>query len=393
MSAKRNHAKTYRFLWNTIGPVIRFIFRFKSSMVQVPSEPYLVLVNHNTDLDAALVALSFREHMYFVVSEHALRKGFSSWLLRSFFAPIPRVKGTADAQAALDIIRALRHGNNVCLFAEGNRSFTGVTGAIFPATGKLAKAAGVTLVTYRIEGGYLTAPRWGRTQRRGKMTGTCVNIYSPDQLRSMTADEVNKHIAEDLFEDAFLRQKKEKIRFRGKRLAEGLENALFLCPSCGGIGTLKGKGDLFSCTCGLMMRYTEYGFFEGENAPFSCVRDWDVWQNGRLEELAATKGLVFSDQDTQLFVVDRHHRMSLIDKGVLSMDAETLKLGETWFLLTDISDIAMVGASKLLLNAQGRHYEIRAPRKYYCGRKYFLLYRLYISIKEKERIEELSASS
>ena len=31
----------------------------------------------------------------------------------------------ADAQSAMQILRALRKGHNVCLFAEGNRSFSG----------------------------------------------------------------------------------------------------------------------------------------------------------------------------------------------------------------------------------------------------------------------------
>jgi len=43
----------------------------------------------------------------------------------------------------------------------------------------------------------------------------------------------------------------------------------------------------------------------------------------------------------------------------------------------------MVGASKLVLTAKGRHFEIRAPKKYYCGRKYLLLYQIYKSAKER----------
>jgi 1-acyl-sn-glycerol-3-phosphate acyltransferase len=51
------------------------------------------LANHNTDLDPALLALSFPYHMYFVASEHVFRKGFVSWLLKYFFAPISRTRG------------------------------------------------------------------------------------------------------------------------------------------------------------------------------------------------------------------------------------------------------------------------------------------------------------
>ncbi len=126
----------------------------------------------------------------------------------------------------------------MCLFAEGNRSYNGVTGPIFPATGKLAKATGASLVTYRFEGGYLTTPRWSRSTRKGNMRGYVVNVYSPEQLKTMSPEEVNQRIREDIMEDAFDRQLTMPYRYKGKDLAKGLEHALYFCPKCGKTGTL-----------------------------------------------------------------------------------------------------------------------------------------------------------
>ena len=377
MDAHNRHMRIYRFLWHIVGPFIRRIFRIEAAPAPGLPAPYLVLANHNLDLDPALVGLSFPQHMYFVASEHVFRKGWISKLLRAMFAPISRMKGATDAQAALDIIRALRRGSNVCLFAEGNRSFSGVTGPISPATGKLAKAAGVSLITYRLTGGYLTKPRWARTRRRGRMTGTCVRVYTTEELKTMTPEEVNAHIAEDLFEDAFLRQSEIPVPFYGQGLAEGLETALFLCPQCGGVGTLRGKGDRFICRCGLSVRYTVYGFFEGADVPFSCVRDWDVWQAAELEVRAGNHTVCFSDPDTRLFAINKRHRMRSVDKGTLTMDGQALTLGSTRLPLDDISDMAVIKTAGIMLTAAGRHYEIRSRDKHYCGRKYFLLQQIY----------------
>ena len=90
----------------------------------------LVVANHNMDYDPILVSMAFDDHLYFVASEHVFRWGLLSRLLVWAFAPIARMKGTADAQSAMQILRTLRKGRNVCLFAEGNRSFNGVTGPI-----------------------------------------------------------------------------------------------------------------------------------------------------------------------------------------------------------------------------------------------------------------------
>ena len=380
MGAEKRHVNSYRFLWHALNRTLSHIFRFEAEPANAPPAPYLVLANHNLNLDPALVALSFPEHMYFVASEHVFRKGFASWLLRRYFAPISRMKGATDAQAALDIIRALRRGSSVCLFAEGNRSFSGVTGPVFPATGKLAKISGVPLITYHMTGGYLTQPRWSLNRRKGKMTGACAKVYMPEQLKEMTAEQVNAHIAEDLYEDAFLRQEKERIPFRGKDLAAGLETAFFLCPKCHGVGTMQSSGDRYSCTCGLSVRYNEYGFFEGidgKEPPFTTTRDWDAWQIEQLEAQQEERAMAFSDKDTQLMAINKRHRMRPVDAGTLRMDGEAITLGQTRLPLDNISDMAVAASSDIMLTANGQHYEIRSKNRYFCGRKYLMLYQIY----------------
>lgn len=379
-NANKRHRAVWTFLHLALGGVIKRIFRYDYEIVRPSEQPYLVLANHNTDLDPALVALSFPEHMYFVASEHVFRKGFVSWLMTYFLGPISRMKGATDATAALSVLREIRKGHNVCLFAEGNRSFNGVTGPIFPATGKLAKATGAALVTYRMEGGYLTTPRWSHSMRKGGMRGYCVNIYTPEQLKQMTPEEVNEHIREDIFEDAFERQIEKPFRFRGKGLAEGLENALYICPKCGRVGTLRSKGDRFFCDCGLNVRFTETGFFEGEDAPFSTVRDWDAWQDGRLEAYADALGddeEAFSDARVLLTGVGQRHRSTVLEEGRLSMSKRALTLGGHSFPLGQINDMGVAGTSKIMFSTvDGSFYELRAGKERYCGRKYFQLYQL-----------------
>ncbi len=246
--ALKRHKRVFAFCRVMLGGILKRIYRFHPEKAQIGKGPFLITANHNGELDPALLALSFSEHMYFVSSEHVFRKGFISWLLVYFFAPISRVKGMTDATAALNIIRHIKKGTNVCLFAEGNRSYNGVTGPIFPATGKLAKATGAPLVTYRFEGDYLTSPRWSKTTRKGYMRGYVVNVYSPEQLKQMTPEEVNDHIRADIWEDAFERQLKKPYEFKGKELAKVGKRAVFL-PKCGKTGTLHSEGDVFSCTC------------------------------------------------------------------------------------------------------------------------------------------------
>lgn len=375
----KRHRSIWFFLKATLGGIIKNIYGFECEPADPGKGPYLILANHNTDLDPALIALSFPDHMYFVASEHVFRKGFVSWLLKYCFAPISRTKGTTDATAALSVIRTIRQKSNVCLFAEGNRSFNGVTGPIFPATGKLAKATGASLVTYRFEGGYLTLPRWARSIRKGRMVGRLVHVYTPEELKAMTPEEVNRHIREDIAEDAFDRQcmQPHPLRYRGKGLAEGLENAIYFCPKCGKPGTLHSKDDRFFCDCGMSVRYTETGFFEGEDVPFYTVRDWDTWQNGRLKEYIDSLGddeIAFSDENVKLIGVELGHKSRLLETGKLFITKTVIGVGSHTFPLEKIVSMGLMGTYKMMFSVEGVSYELRTAKNMYCGRKYLTFF-------------------
>lgn len=376
--AGRRHAFLYRLLRALVRLPVSLYMHYACPRVKLPDGPCIVLANHNTDLDPLLVAFAFDRHMYFVASEHVFRKGFWSKALTKIFAPISRMKGSTDAAAALEILRRLKRKENVCLFPEGNRSYTGVTGEIFPATGKLVKASGATLVTFRFLGGYLATPRWARNHRRGPVRGELRGIYAPDALRKMDADAVNALIAKDIFEDAFLRQERERTRYPARAKAEWLETALYVCPKCQKIGTLHSFGDTFACDiCGLQTTYTDEGLFAGGDAPFHTVRDWDVWQTEWMRAYinALGDGEAFSDGGVTLERIGEGHEMSAADSGRLVMSRSALTVGKTRFPLAEISGMALFGKAKIALTAAGAHYEIRFPPAG-CGRKYLLLYEM-----------------
>lgn len=382
--ALARHKRVFWFCKTFLGGIIRSIYGFHPEKTELGKGPFLFTANHNGELDPAFLAMSFKEHMYFVSSEHVFRKGLLSKLLVYFFAPISRVKGMTDAAAALNVIRAIKRNTNVCLFAEGNRSYNGVTGPIFLATGKLAKASGATLVTYRLEGGYLTTPRWSKTTRKGYMRGYVVNVYPPEQLKQMTPEEVNDHIRADIWEDAFDRQLQNPHVYKHKALAEGLENAIYFCPKCGKQGGLSSRGDIFSCECGMRVRFGETGFFEkvdkdDPDPVFITVRDWDFWQNERILEVAkelSDDEIMYADPGVKLISVGAGNKESVLTIDQLSITKRELRVGAHRFALSDVSSMALMGVYKMMFSVGGNSYELRAAKTPYCGRKYFTFFEL-----------------
>ena len=182
MNELRRHQLFYNCLLPFIQVFNKWKFNYEFDSLKNIEGPYLILPNHNLELDPLLIGVATGRHTYFVASEHVYRAGFASKVLRYAFEPIAKRKGTADTVTVMKTIRALREGKNVCLFPEGQKSFDGRTGQINIATGKLVKASKASLITYKLEGGYFTTPRWGYGIRKGKMYGSIVNIYTKEDL-------------------------------------------------------------------------------------------------------------------------------------------------------------------------------------------------------------------
>ena len=338
--------------------------------------PYLVLANHNTDLDPGLVALSFPQQMYFVASEHVYRAGFASKVLRYVFEPIAKRKGTSDTVTVMKSIRALREGKNVCLFPEGQKSFNGRTGEIHLATGKLVKASKASLITYKLEGGYFTTPRWGYGIRKGKMHGSIVNIYDPETLEKLSAEEITDIIIKDLYEDAYEKQKENPIAYKGKNLAKGLEHSLCVCQSCKKLDTLSSiKNEVFCKECGFTTTLDKYGYF-AENSKFKTVAQWDDFQQEELKKFvedkkASNQTFLFENTDSTLKSVKAEHQEENLGTGTFSMFTDKFvfktiqdgKENEIELLHQNIVDISMYGKQGLVFSDnQGNYYDLTSEK-------------------------------
>ncbi len=373
MEDQKRRGRWWRFLYALIHAFVARRFRLASEPCAVEG-PCLIVSNHVTTWDPLLLALSFpKTPIRFVASEHIFRHGWVSRLLERLVAPIARRKGSTGMDTVRACLRALKEGETVCIFAEGDASWDGLTHPIFPATGKLARSSGATLVTYRLEGGYLSLPRWSKKLRKGKMRGAAVGVYPAETLRKMKGEEITALINRDIFEDAWKRQRAEHVAFRAKNRAEGIEQGYFLCPGCGRVGTVRGVGDRIVCSCGFETFYTEEGFLDPPE-PFGTLADWDAWQLERLKSLPVPEdGVLFSDDGMRLREIGSAHGEKLLTGGRLSQTADALICGETRFALSEISSMAIVKANLLLLTAGERYYEIRAESPC-CLRKYLAVW-------------------
>ena len=376
MERTQLHRRVWRVLYTAVDKPLHALFALQSEPCSVEG-PCIVISNHVTDLDPFLLAMSFPDKpLYYVASEHIFRLPVASKVITTLLDPIARKKGDSGFGAVREILRRLKQGHSVCLFAEGDCSWDGLTASIPPATGKMVRSGGVTLVTYRLEGGYFTSPRWGRGIRRGSMRGHAVGVYPPETLRKMKGSEITALIERDIFENAWERQKAEPVQYKTRHRAENLETALFLCPACRRIGTLKSDDDTLFCTaCGSKaVMLPDYTFADG--SPFPTIAQWDRAQHEALERGDFVHGeTLFSDAVTAFSRVLPEHRTQKLPGSVLAQTDDALFCGGMRFPLKDIEHMAIVQKRLLLFTCGGHYYTVKCARGANL-RKYLALWKI-----------------
>ncbi len=362
-----------------VGSWIRRKFDFSFDTSFEPGDidgPLLVAVNHASAYDPLFTGAAFKNKpLTFIASEHILRIRPWGPVLDRYVSFIPHQKGSRGTRTALVAIKRIRKGESIFLAVEGEQTWNGKPLPVMPYTGKLVKGSGATLVTYLIEGAYLSAPRWATNIRRGKVYGHPAGVYGPEQLKEMSEAEIEALIARDLAFDTWEWQDSQpggpviyKCTKGGN--ADGLERSVFTCPACGSFGTLRSKGDSISCGCGFKARMSGTGSFEPAE-PFRTVADWEEFDLRSLKKALAGdqqegSETIFSDDGVVLRLIGDDHRDEEIASGKLTLsktgEKYILNAGDHSFDIMEISNMTMVLAGRIVFSDTNGYYELLAKK-------------------------------
>lgn len=373
--ADKRHLRVWRIVVPVTGIWMRkkFNYSFEDFEPADIEGPVIAVINHSNAFDPVLLASAFRNKpLAFVASEHLLRMRPWGPVLNYLGSMIPHTKGAKGRKTALVAIKKIKRGESVFLAAEGEQTWNGLSVDVMPYTGKLVKGSGASLVTYKLEGAYLSYPRWARYPRKGRIYGHPVNVYTPEVLAGMTDSEIESAINEDIRDDSAKWQKEQSggpVRYVCKKggNAEGLERAVCACPECGRIGGLVSLGDDISCSCGFSARLTDTGFFE-KGAPFEYTAEWEEYDRKKIAELLDEKetGTLFSDERVTLRRVNTDHTDEILGKGRLELgyngSEHMLSAPGMSFALKDIRDMTMVLANRIVFSDAGGYYELKADK-------------------------------
>jgi 1-acyl-sn-glycerol-3-phosphate acyltransferase len=294
----------YKALFPLVSRFLQGKFTIEAAVpeaVRALQPPYFLMSNHQGFWDPVMISFYLDRDVRFITTDAMFRSPFLKYLM-NFLGAVPKRKARTDMNTMKQIMLLKKHGQVIGIFPEGQKTWDGVSLPLLFSTAKLVRKMAIPVVTVRIRGGYLSHPRWSVRRRRGSIKLEYRLLYQNREALALSSEKINEDLTEALFHDVVVWQRGAKQPFHGKRLAERVEQLLFLCPVCEGIGTLHSQGDHFHCReCSSGWMYDEYGFIApagspapgswdgidefGQRPAFSSLRDWNRWQRKKLQKL------------------------------------------------------------------------------------------------------------
>jgi 1-acyl-sn-glycerol-3-phosphate acyltransferase len=287
-------SKPNAFLYYSVGLAAGLYFRWflglkaDRSDIKGIKPPFFVLAGHGSWLDFLIVAIALFPHrINYMAAYNFFRDPVLKFLL-GWMGAIPKNQFTSDNPALLKT-KAVIEGNGIVgIFPHGCLSNEGRPGGFAaPSIAKLLKAFKVPVVAVQINGGYLSRPRWTTRIRKGRMDATVTRIFTSEELNSLTADEIYTRVLRFTDFDDYQWQRKNKVTFRGKHLAEGAEGVLYKCPRCLAEFTLRSKGNkLFCISCHNEALLNNQLFFEPGSEDSLVFDGFDNWYDFQKKSLS-----------------------------------------------------------------------------------------------------------
>ncbi|MDR2572175.1 MAG: 1-acyl-sn-glycerol-3-phosphate acyltransferase [Oscillospiraceae bacterium] len=253
-AVKRPNAALYFITYALVYPALKVCFKLDvdRSDLKLPKGPHVVLANHITMLDFLLVMLSFYPRRLNAVGAQKWFLSRPLHKLLPLMGVIPKNMFDPDIRSIVGMKTVLKQGRGILLFPEGRCSSSQVYAGMHKSTGKLVKNFGVPVISCYIEGAESCIPHWRKGFRCGRIRITFRNLFSEEDIASLSIDEINAAIDARLSGDeGALPTKKPFQTARSKRLAEGLHRLLYYCPKCEQEFTMISEDDTIRCTaCG-----------------------------------------------------------------------------------------------------------------------------------------------
>lgn len=297
-----------------------------SGKEHLPDGPGLILSNHSSLLDPWWTITAANRTINYLATAAAMQHPLMGRVLRTF-GSVPKKKGTTDVTSIRLLKKWCDLGNLVGSYPEGERSWDGELLPLLPGIEALVRLLKVPVIPTRILNADRVMPRWAEKRR----TGPVLVEFGQPRMFERRADPnmVREWIREQLTID----QSDEANHFpvHGTKLAHGLENPMFRCPSCFAWDALIPAGDAIRCR--------------------ECTATWTVdTRNHMLGESGGAQSTTIVE--ARRAILARTRESFIVDERRFEREGIVAESEPATLLDVTGADAERVGAGRLLLTAQ-----------------------------------------
>jgi hypothetical protein len=368
MKPRLRHKIAYAILRPFFELYIKLFYGFKLNKYKV-SGNHLILSNHITMFDPFFVAASFNFPIYFVASNDIFSYRLVTKIIKFLVEPISKTKNEVDFATIKEIIAMAKAGGSIGLFLSGNATYSGNEEYIDSPIAKLVRKINLPVILYNLKGLYGVSPRWGSSIRKGFSTGVVKQILTLEQIANMSDEVLTQTIKEGLSVSAF--DLDDNIpNYTGKNPAQYLERALFICPDCNGLATLRSEDDKLDCLkCGYSVTYLPNLTFKlnkGKNL-HNSVKQWYDFQKNYVQSIDFSsykddQEITHDDGIDLLINIKNVKKEQIMENGSIHLYSNRveLKSNNVKIILSfdDILAMAVHVKNRLLINTSNHYYQI-----------------------------------
>ena len=282
----------------SLPPLLFMKHKLKKVNCKGLKKPYIVLSNHASFVDFQVnVKATFPNRSHWVISiEEFIGR---EWLFR-LIGGIPKRKFTQGSVMVKHILTAIRKNKKiVTIYPEARFSLAGINEDIGKALGKLVKMADVPVVVLNQNGNFLRSPQWNKhPYRKVPLEATFTCVANQEEVRSLTADQIQERIEKAFIYDDYKWQFDNKIAIKCKKRAENIHKILYQCPVCKKEFSMNSKDDKIWCEhCKKEWEMDYYGqlhCINGEET-FTHVPDWYRWERENVKAEVRSGNYYFED--------------------------------------------------------------------------------------------------
>ena len=296
-------------------------------------EPCLILMNHTCFLDMEIAHKMLFPRIFNVVASNdgfLGMGGLMEWVMRSI-GGIPTQKYVSDLRLVQDMeycFKTLK--TSVLMYPEAGYSFDGTATALPRKFGVLLKKFGVPVVMIQTFGAFARNPLYNELQIRKdqKVTAKGYVLFTKEQVKSMTVQQLSDGVDEAFGFDNFRWQKENGIEISQPFRADGLHRILYKCTDCGGEARMEGKGTKITCgCCGKTWELTPLGEMAAADGDtkIAHIPDWYRWEREQVAQ-ELLDGTYKLDIDVDIAMQVDYKAIYRVGEGHLTHDANGFHL-------------------------------------------------------------------